>query len=367
MVTVAAVRNLLAELAPESWAEEWDNVGLMTGQLKGRGSKIALAIDPLPQVVSQAIAQGADLLLTHHPLLFKPLKRVELDRGPGEVISLALAGKLAIYALHTNLDLAPGGMADFLAGKLGLTNLKPACLREKEKLYKLVTFVPPAYTEAVRSAMASSGAGWIGKYSDTSFKTGGTGTFKPQEGAAPFLGKQGELARVDEERLETIVEERSWPQVREAMLAAHPYEEVAYDLYPLAQPQGRALAFARIGTLPQALPLEAWAERAAGILRTPVQFAGDPNCQVRKIAVIPGSCGSLWQGVASADCLVTGEIGYHQLLELRQAGKAVVAVGHDGSEACFSQLVAEFLRPRLQDAGIEIMVIQQQSPWQRIG
>lgn len=364
MITVATVRRWLGELAPEKWAEDWDNVGLMVGQLNWPVKKIALALDPEPEVVSQAVEEGADLLLTHHPLIFKPLTRIELDRGVGEVLGKAIAGNLAIYSLHTNLDLAPGGIAEFLAAKLGLENLTPACLRGREQLYKLVTFVPADFKEAVRSAMAEQGAGWIGNYSDTSFSTPGSGTFRPQEGTNPFVGEQGELAQVQEERLETIVAERSWSAVREAMLKAHPYEEVAYDLYPLAEPKGRALAFATIGTLPKAVSLEMWAGQVAEILGTKVQFAGDPGKAVRKIAVIPGSGGSLWQGVTSADCLVTGEIGYHQLLALKQAGKTAVQVGHDGSEACFVELIQEFLAPRLSEAGVELLTLPQGSLWQ---
>ncbi|HQD39579.1 MAG: Nif3-like dinuclear metal center hexameric protein [Firmicutes bacterium] len=364
MLTVATIRRWLSELAPEGWAEDWDNVGLMVGRANQPVHKIALALDPTLEVVSKAIEEKADLLITHHPLLFKPAAKLELDRGVGEVVGLAVENKLAVYSLHTNLDLAPKGLADFLARKLGLENVKPACIRGREKLYKLVTFVPPSHKEAVRSAVAEQGAGWIGNYSDTSFSTPGTGTFKGQEGTDPFLGKQGELTQVQEERLETVVEERKWPQVREAMLAAHPYEEVAYDLYLLAEPQGEALAFARIGTLKEAVSLAAWAERTAELLGTSVQFAGDPDKEVRKVAVIPGSCGSLWQGVTSCDCLVTGEIGYHHLLELKQAGKAVVVLGHYGSESCFSDLVREFLQPRLEGASVEMVSLSQSSPWQ---
>jgi dinuclear metal center YbgI/SA1388 family protein len=366
MLTVAAVRRWLGELAPEKWAEEWDNVGLMVGTMKKPVRKIALALDPEPEVVRGAIEEGADLLLTHHPLIFKPIRSLEPDRGAGEALCLAIESGLAIYSLHTNLDLAPGGMAEFLGRKLGLKNLTPACIRGREQLYKLVVFVPKDYKEVVRDAMARQGAGWIGNYSDTSFSASGFGTFRPQEGTAPLIGEWGKLAKVEEERLETIVDESAWPKVREAMLEAHPYEEVAYDLYPLAEPKGRALAFARIGTIPP-LPLHSWAEAVAKSLGTQVHYAGDPGLPVRKVAVIPGSGGSLWQGVASADCLVTGEIGYHQLLALKQAGRAGIQVGHYSSEACFVELMEEFLAPRVREAGVELTIIKQGPLWQAAG
>ena len=180
------------------------------------------------------------------------------------------------------------------------------------------------------------------------------------------MGEQGELAQVEEERLETIVPEGSWSAVRSALLQAHPYEEVAFDLYPVAEPQGRALAFARIGILPQPLPLSTWAAEVASKLKTKVQFAGDPHRPVRKVAVIPGSGGSLWQSVASADCIVTGELGYHQLLEIKQAGKGAIIVGHGASEACFVELMQKFLKARLKDSGVEIIILEQDSPWQGI-
>lgn len=366
MVTVATVRRWLEKLAPRKWAQDWDNVGLMVGKLEQKVERIALALDPQPQVVAQAIEQGADLLLTHHPLIFKPLAQIELDRGVGEIVAQAIGGGLSIYSLHTNLDLAPCGMAEFMAQKLGLENISPACSRGREQLYKLVVFVPEKYNESVRAAMAAAGAGWIGNYSDTSFSSLGTGTFKPQEGTTPFIGEQGELAQVSEKRLETIVPEGSWPAVRDAMLRAHPYEEVAYDLYPLAEPRGRALAFARIGTLPQALPLANWAEQVAQILDAQVHYAGDSKGLVQRIAVIPGSGGSLWQGAASADCIVTGELGYHQLLEIKQAGKSAIVVGHEASEAYFPELILEFLQPRLQETGVEVIVLRGDSPWQGI-
>lgn len=364
MLTVATLERLFAGLAPGEWAQKWDRVGLMVGSPHWEVTKVAIALDPEPQLIDAAIEAGADLLITHHPLIFNPLTKIETDRGVGSIIEKALRSKLAILSLHTNIDLAPEGLAQFLAIKLGLENIRPACIDSYEALYKLVVFVPPEYKERVRAVLAGAGAGQIGAYSDTSFSATGIGTFLPQAGTNPFSGEIGSLAEVKEERLESIVPQRKWPGVKEAMLRAHPYEEVAYDLYPLAEPKGAALAFGRYGTLPRKITLAAWAREVAELLDAQVSFAGDPERSLETVCVIPGSGGSLWEKAPAADCILTGELGYHHLLALRQAGKAAIKVGHDASEVCFNDLIFEFLQAELPQ--LKLVKLGLACPWQRV-
>ena len=182
------------------------------------------------------------MVVAHHPLIFQPLKSLREDRWEGALLANIIQTGLVVYCAHTNLDQAPGGTDDLLAEKLELQGAAVLKSTGREDLYKLVVFVPQGYEDAVREAMAAAGAGWIGNYSHCTFQTAGTGTFKPLAGSNPFIGSQGELERVAELRLETVVPRGLLSPVLEAMLQAHPYEEVAYDLYRLEQGKNWALA-----------------------------------------------------------------------------------------------------------------------------
>lgn len=352
MTTVGTVAAHIEELAPVSWAEQWDNVGLQVGDPEAAVSRILVALELTGSVIEEAIQTQADLVVVHHPPIFRPLKALRFDTAGGRRIQRLIQHGIALYAAHTNLDQAKGMTNDSLAAAAGLTQHEVIQRVGEERYLKLVVFVPRGHEDAVLDALAREGAGHIGNYSHCTFQGRGTGTFLPQEGTHPFIGRQGNLERADEIRLETIIPESKAPRALRAMMQAHPYEEVAYDLYPLANP-GRVRGHGRIGRLEQPTTLSALVERLKVQLATPhVRVVGDLNRRISTVAVGAGA-GSSLIGPASrrgAEVLITGDVGYHDAQDAVDLGLAVIDVGHYNSEVIAVRALAAYLRDTA-DAG----------------
>ena len=195
--------------------------------------KVLVTLEVTPEVIAEAVKEQAQLIVSHHPLIRDPLARLDYDSFPASLAVRLVENRIHVYAAHTNMDAAAGGVNDLLAERLGLTGVRVLCPASQEKLYKLAVFIPRGYEDEVRQAICNAGAGWIGNYDECTFQTSGIGTFRPLPGTHPFLGRIGDLERAEESRLETVVPETRLRAVIRAMLAAHPYEEVAYDLYPM--------------------------------------------------------------------------------------------------------------------------------------
>lgn len=359
----------LEELAPKRLALDWDNVGLQVGSPKAEVNKILVALDVNEDVLAEAAGAGADFIITHHPLFFHPLTAVRTDLRPGTLIAEALAKGIGIYAAHTNLDLAGGGVNDALAKRLELTDVKILQSRGHQALEKITVFVPADFADAVRDALSSAGAGWIGNYSHCTFQTAGTGTFIPREGANPYLGTAGKLERVDEVRLETIVPAHLREQAVRAMLKAHPYEEAAYDLYALAN-EGEAYGLGRVGKTAKTMTLEEFSSHVKEKLSLRVlRVAGDPRLAVNKVAVCGGNGGDLIQAAvyAGADVLVTGDVKYHQAGDALAMGLAVADAGHDATETVVIPALCSYLQQKLPADGYhQVEVIASKidlNPW----
>ncbi len=233
MARVAEIAEAVEQIAPVSLAEEWDNPGLQVGDPGARVGGVLVALTPLPEVFAEAEESGTDFLLFHHPLIFGGLSSVDASSYPGSLVTRAVRGGLSVYAAHTNYDAAPNGISVALADTLELEG-PLSVVAPRGALRKLVVFVPEEAVEKVADALSAAGAGIIGDYTRCTFRSPGTGTFLPGEGSDPYLGERGRLERVEEVRLETVVPAHLAPAAVDAATAAHPYEEVAYDLYPLA-------------------------------------------------------------------------------------------------------------------------------------
>jgi len=350
--------KLVEEYCPQGLAEEWDNCGLQVGDPEKAAGRVLLALDMDEAVLQEAGEKGAGLVITHHPLLLKGIRQIREDRPPGRLLAGIIRAGITVYAAHTNLDSAAGGVSAVLAEKLDLENVR--VLRPSgEKLLKLVVFVPPDHAGPVREALARAGAGWIGNYSECTFMTGGTGTFRPLEGASPFIGRVGDLEKVDEIRLETILPAGLAGPVVKAMLAAHPYEEVAYDLYPLENsPQKTGIG--RVGRLKAALPLPEFARGVRGSLGLQAVRCGGPeDRKISTVAVCGGSGADLWKAAlaAGAEALVTGDIGYHAARDMLSAGMCFVDAGHYGTERVILEPLAGHLRNRCREMGLDIEIL----------
>jgi dinuclear metal center YbgI/SA1388 family protein len=333
----------LEERFPLNLAEEWDRCGLEVGDLASPCRRVLVVLDL--EMSHLKLLPQADLVVTHHPLLFRPVSEIRVDTPLGQKLKALLSADVALFSLHTPYDSAQGGLGEVLAGYLGLKNVEP--LLPRGKLLKLVVYVPAGYEERVAQAIFAAGAGKLGKYGHCSFRTQGIGTFLPEEGAHPFLGEIGKEEHVNEIRLETILPAEKVDQVVEAMLAAHPYEEVAYDLYPLAQ-KSSLHGLGRIGELPAprtvSQVLDQFAENLGGL--EPKIVVGPRDREIQRVAVCGGSGEALIpQAIAKgAELFITGEAGYHRLREAEETGLTVAIFGHAETEKPFVWHVAGLLR-----------------------
>lgn len=357
----ATVKDILACLDaayPFSWALSEDRVGLQVGDPEASVSLILVALEATSAVVAEAHARKAQLLLTHHPLLYQAATDIREDRAAGKLLAAVVRAGLAVVSCHTNLDLAPEGLNEHLAHRLGLIDLEVLAKVSQDAWLKLTAFVPVGYEDQVRAALMDDRVGVIGRYSHCSFAARGQGTYRPLSGAHPFRGEVAKLSRAEESRLEVLLPESRVAPTLARLLAAHPYEEVAYDLYPLAN-QGLPLGFGRVGNWPGGLSWEETVNRVKEIFAVSgVRVWGRPPVSVSRVAVCGGSGGDLiGQAKAQgAQVFVTGEVRHHQAVPGPEEDFAIIEVGHFASEAVFMPAWAEQVAQCLRQQGLEMPV-----------
>jgi dinuclear metal center YbgI/SA1388 family protein len=338
------------QFAPKHLAMEGDKIGLQVGTLQKEVKKVMIALDVLEEVVDEAIAENVDLIIAHHAVIFRPLKNLRTDLPAGRLYEKLIKHDIAVYIAHTNLDVAEGGINDLMVQALGLTEVDILEKWHEQKLKKIVVYVPLSHVDTVRDAMAQAGAGWIGHYSHCSFGVQGTGTFMPREGTNPYIGEQGKLEQVEEVRLETIMPEEMQARVVKAMVKAHPYEEVAYDIYPVEQ-AGTTWGIGRIGKLPKAVSLREFAEQVKQAFEVNgVRVVGDLERPVQRVAVLGGDGNSFVSKAMfrGADVLVTGDIYYHTAHDAMAGGLSIVDPGHN-IEKIMKQGVKKVLDKHIQE------------------
>jgi dinuclear metal center YbgI/SA1388 family protein len=356
---VSDIIGIINKIAPASLAESWDNSGFQIGDPSTEVKRIMVALDPAPDVVDSAIDSSCQLLVTHHPLIFKPLKSISASNPQGALIQKAIKNGLSIVSMHTNYDIANGGLNDLLAAKIGLSAFVPLSVTASTELVKLIVFVPTDHLVQVRSALLPF-ASTQGNYRDCSFSAGGEGTFTPLAGALPFIGKVAELANVMEERLELLIDRLQLPKAIKSMLAAHPYEEPAFDIYPLLN-DGEKVGLGRIGRLLKPLTLAEYAGQIKMNLSAPsLRFVGDSEAVISKVALCSGSGSSLLRDAAraGADVLVTGDIKYHEARDAQGLGLALIDAGHFSTEIIMVNDIAERLGLALNEAGFKDCLVE---------
>lgn len=344
MKTVGEICHALDNWANPSWAEDYDNVGLLVGRPETAVTQVLVSLDVTESIVEEAAQQGCQLIIAHHPLIFKGLKKLTGRHWVERTVMLALEKGIAIYAIHTNLDNAVWGVNAQLGKVLGLQQLE--ILRPFQgRLQKVITYVPEDYVELVRTAMFSAGGGQIGKYDECSVSVDAMGTFRPKEGADPFSGELGKRSEQAEKRLEVLVRDTDIAAVVKAMKAAHPYEEVAYECIPLSnEDQDRGAGM--IGSLPQAMGENEFISHCKKQLQLPVlRHTALNGRKIERVAFCGGS-GSFLLGDAlakRADAYLTGDLKYHEFFEAD--GRLLLAdIGHFEGEQYTQQLLVEKLR-----------------------
>jgi dinuclear metal center YbgI/SA1388 family protein len=344
----------LERLAPLPFQESYDNAGLLIGKPNQEISGALITLDVTESVLKEAQSKKCNLIIAHHPLIFKGLKSITGRNSMERMVEVALKKDIAIYAIHTNLDNVAIGVNDILSKKIGLINTR--ILQPKtELLRKLVTFCPSEFAETVREAIFNAGAGEIGNYDNCSYNSAGEGTFRGSENTNPFVGEKGKLHFEKELRIETIYPSYKEKAIISALKNAHPYEEVAYDLYPLAN-EFNEVGAGMIGELESEMDETLFLENLKNITGTGIiKHSGFLGSKIKKVAVCGGS-GSFLINTAlkqNADAFITGDVKYH---EFQQAeGKMIIAdVGHYESEQFAKELIYSILIKKFSNFAVLI-------------
>jgi len=357
-LTVADIIQAMESIAPSFLAEKWDNPGLQVGTKDHPVHTIWVSLDPSRKVVAAACKKGVDLLVTHHPLIFHPLKSIDFSTPTGSIIKTAIDGGLAIFSAHTNLDSANGGVNDVLASKIGLKGLTALQKKSGPETCKLAVYVPVGHEAPFMEAFFQTGLGKTGDYSCCSFRSRGTGTFLPGELSAPFIGAPGEISQVDEIRMETLVEKKDIPALVSDLKKAHPYETMAYDIYPLASLQ-TVQGLGRVGELEKQSRLDEFARKIGDKLGlSSIKIAGRPDRPVKKVALCAGSGSSMIKPfiMSKADVYVSGDLGHHDALEIVERNLGLVDIGHFSSEICVVDSLVERINQILNQSGADVGV-----------
>jgi dinuclear metal center YbgI/SA1388 family protein len=334
---LADLVTVLDDRYDPAWAESWDAVGLVCGDPDTDVRRVLFAVDPVAAVVGEAIAAGAGLLVTHHPLFLGGTTSVAATTAKGRVVHRLIEHGCALFVAHTNADVADPGVSDALAAALGVRDVSPLQPQPSEPHDKVVTFAPADAVDRLLDAMRDAGAGTIGDYQRCAFLADGTGTFAAGPNTSPTVGRPGEVTRADETRIEMVSPRSRRAAVIRALLTAHPYEEPAWDVIELAASLGpRGLG--RVGELAAATTLRAFTADVANALPATawgVRAAGDPDQPVRRVAVCGGSGGGLAETAAraGADVLVTSDLKHHATSEAVEDGViALIDAAHWATE-----------------------------------
>jgi dinuclear metal center YbgI/SA1388 family protein len=363
--TLAEVVGRLDAFYDPRRAQSWDAVGLVCGDPEQPVRSVLFAVDPTLAVVEEAVERGVDLLVTHHPLLLRPVSSVAASGPKGQVVHRLIGNQVALHVCHTNADGADPGVSDAMAAALGLSGLRPLDGEPQPGMYKLVTFVPHDDAGSVIDALAEAGAGAIGDYDRCAWTASGVGTFRPGAGAHPSIGSVGEVEEVPETRVEMVLERSRRDAVLAALRTAHPYEEPAFDLFETAAlPSARGIG--RVGVLAEPTTLQQFAQDVAWTLPATaggVRVAGDPQRPVRTVALCGGSGDGLLDLArhSGADVYVTSDLRHHPASELREhahAGRggdlALVDVAHWAAEWTWLPVAAQRLQEGLAETGATV-------------
>jgi dinuclear metal center YbgI/SA1388 family protein len=334
MLTIANVIDYLEQFAPTSLAADWDNVGLLLGDRSAQVERVMTCLTVTPESAAEAVESAAQLVVTHHPILFRPVKKLTTATPEGRTLLALIRAGIAVYCPHTAFDNTHGGINELLANRLSLMDLAPLRAREGARQCKIVVFVPDADLARVSDALFAAGTGRIGQYSECSFRLSGTGTFFGSDASNPTIGQKGRREEVSEWRLEAICPEADVPRAVAALRQAHSYEEPAYDVFPL-RPAPSPLGEGRVGRLPAPLALSEFAHKVKATLNAGwVHTVGLGDTAVERVAIACGAGGEFLADAvrARADALLTGEIRFHDFLAARAQDLALVLPGHYATE-----------------------------------
>lgn len=343
MPRIQQIIDFLEQIAPPALQEDYDNSGLLVGEPHAEVDKVLVSLDVTEDVVAEAVASGAGLIVSHHPIVFRPLRRITGRNEVERTVMAALRAGIGLYAIHTNLDNVAHGVNAMMCRKLGLEGMR--VLRPAHgTLAKVVTFVPHDHVEDVKAAMFSAGGGQIGAYDECSFSHSGEGTFRAGEGTNPFVGQQGEQHREAETRLEMVVERWNVRRVTTAMKKAHPYEEVAHDVVLLDNAHPTA-GSGGIGTFSEPIGWSAFVELVKSAFGAPaIRHTAPPKGDIKTVALCGGTGSFLLPDAirSGADVFLSSDFKYHEFFGTE--GRITIAdIGHAEAEGGISQWLVDQL------------------------
>ena len=351
---LSEIINFFEQTAPLALQESYDNSGLLVGDAKTEIAKALISLDVTNDVIDEAIKEKCNLIISHHPLIFKPLKKLTSQNLTERLVVKAIKNDIAIYAMHTNLDNISNGVNAILANKLGINNIQ-ILSPSASKLKKLVCFCPKEHANNVRQAMFNAGAGHIGDYDNCSYNLEGSGSFRALDNARPFVGEKGKIHFESETRIETIVPDFKLNSVVKSMINAHPYEEVAYDIYPLEN-KSLLTGAGMIGVLEEEMEIKDFLALVKDKLNAEyVKHNKLITKKVKKIAICGGSGSFLINSAhrQKADIFITGDIKYHDFFE-HQGEMTIVDAGHYETEQFTKELIHSYLKEKFPNFAVQI-------------
>lgn len=351
MTNVDSIFKYLNEIAPTRLAESYDNPGLLVGDKNKEVKKALLCLDITSACVIEAKEMDAQLLISHHPVIFSPIKNVLSDGATAPVYKL-VKNDISAICMHTNLDRADGGVNDCLCDAVGLKDITKIGETIRENYKKIFVFVPVGFEKKVRVAMANAGAGKLGEYDGCAFETSGNGYYRPLEGANPFIGSVGKFEKADEVRIEAICEPSKVKAVIKAMLESHPYEVPAYDIFD-DEAVSNNYPIGRLGSVKDKMTVAEFAEKVKLSLNSSTVKYVTTNDKVLKVAVCSGAADEEFiedAKNAGADTVLTGELKHHMYNLAAELGLNVIEAGHFATEAVVLPNLAKRLKEQFSDA-----------------
>lgn len=351
------ITSLLEEIAPLALQEKYDNAGLILGHPDMDIQGALLCIDVTESVIQEAIIKNCNLIISHHPLIFNGLKKITGKNLVERSVILAIKNNIAIYASHTNLDNVSVGVNGKIADKLSLIN-REVLLKGSDLLVKLVTFAPKLHAPQIRNKLFAAGAGHIGNYDSCSFSSSGTGSFKANNEAHPYVGKLNEVHFEDEVKIEVILPNYITKQVIHALIESHPYEEPAYDLIPLSN-QWNEIGAGLIGELTEEIDTIEFLTSLKSIFKVPViKHTAIHKTKIKKVAVCGGSGSFLLKDAIStgADIFISGDFKYHEYFEAEN-NLIIADIGHYESEQFTKEIFYDIIRKKMPTFAVQISEI----------
>ena len=357
---IKKVIKVMDQIAPRHLAESWDNVGLLLGDENKMVQNILVALEVTDDVINEAIEKNVDLIITHHPLIFKPLKQINSNDPISQMVLKLIQHNINLFTAHTNLDISEVGTCHYLADLLELERVSYLTTTSEDNLYKINCYVPVSHKEDVKEALFKAGAGQYEDYDSCAYETNGIGQFRPLEGANPFIGDIGKVEYTEEVCIETIVKHHDLSNVINALLKAHPYEEPAYDVIKTE----KIINQRGIGVYgyTQTTIIDLVNELKDILEVEHLKVVGDLNKKISSVAVVTGAGSNyIRQAAKRVDVLITGDLKYHEAHYAKQLKLNVIDAGHFETENVFMPRLKTLLDGYFEKKSYDINVMVSES------